>query len=157
MAALRRSLAFEPGAFTPVFPYVERFVASGTVAEHSHRRALYLVAGLFALHGKDAQVPFAARMAEMMRKRDSASIEKRFIALLGADSQSLPEHLRQAVAMLKADDLAFNYRSLLIDLSLLLNPYLEQERRERIFQQWAREFYGALGPASSSAEAPKQQ
>ena len=106
MAALRRSLAFEPGAYPPAYPAVERFAARGPDSE-TQRRALYLSAGLFALHPAHAPgQTISAALGQAMRQRDSASIEKRFIALLAADADSLPNHLRQTVSLLAAGRVA---------------------------------------------------
>ena len=50
-AVLRRSLAFDPGAFPAAFPFVEPFVRN---EDNSWRRqVLYLVAGLWAAHWRE--------------------------------------------------------------------------------------------------------
>lgn len=80
LAELRRSLSFAPGAHVKAYPYVERFVARDSHAQDAQRLALYLVAGLFALHPQQAPRTLATAFGELMRQRDSDSIEKRFIA-----------------------------------------------------------------------------
>ena len=80
-----------------------------------------------------------------MLKRDSGSIENRFIALLGADPENVADYLRQSVTLLAADDLGLNYVSLLDDLALWLNPYATDPRNQ-IRQRWARDFYRVLTP-----------
>lgn len=144
MAELRRSLSFAPGAYPPAYPYVERFVRADSPAQDPRRLALYVVAGLFARHPHPAPRSLAASFAELMRRRGSDSIEKRFIALLGADAENLAEYLRQAVSLLAADDIGLDYAALLRDLCFWLNPRLDPEIRDRIRQRWARDFYGAL-------------
>jgi CRISPR system Cascade subunit CasB len=78
-----------------------------------------------------------------MLRRGSESIEKRFIALLGADADNLEEYLRQIVTLLAADDCGLDYIALLNDLPYWLNPNAT-EKRDQIRQRWARDFYGAL-------------
>ena len=143
LAALRRSLAFEPGAFPGAFPYVERF-AGATAHERDPRRlALYVVAGLFARHPVNDSRTFAAAWAELMRRRDSASIEQRFVALLGADPENIVQYLRQAISLLEVERIGFDYAQLLDDLSYWMNPHRDPSR---LRQRWARDFYRVLAP-----------
>lgn len=144
LAELRRSLSFPPGAYPPAYPYVERFVAPDGHAESSSRIALYVVAGLFALHPQTSSVSLAACFGELMQRRDSPGIEKRFVALLGADAENLATYLRQVISLLAADDIGVDYAGLLKDLGLLLNPRLDPDIRDRIRQRWARDFYRVL-------------
>ena len=151
IAALRRSLGVAPGAYPPAYPAVERFAVLGADSE-SLRQALYLTAGLFALH--PAHAPghgLANALGQAMRRRDSASIEKRFIALLSTDRDSLPNHLRQAVSLLAADGAAIDYAELLDDLSRLLQRWNE-EQRDRVRQRWARAFYREGEPPTGGAK-----
>lgn len=150
-AELRRSLSFAPGTYPPAYPYVERFVVSESNANHPYRQALYLVAGLFALHPQAGRKSLASNLGELMRNRDSESIEKRFIALLGADPENLPNYLRQIITLLAADGLGVNYGSLLSDLGRWLNPY-DIEARDKVRQRWARDFYRELAPREAAPE-----
>jgi CRISPR system Cascade subunit CasB len=153
MAVLRRSAGFEPGAYPPAFPYVERHVAHDSHAEDSRRRARYLVAMLFALHPcQETGSSVAAAFGHLLRKRGSDSIEKRFIALLAADPEQLPVHLRQAVSLLKAGDFGCDYALLEADLIQWLNPF-DVDRRDRVRQRWARDFYRVLGAAEQQTDA----
>lgn len=149
LAVLRRSLGFVPGAYAPAYPYVERFVAAERHAQDASRLALYVVAGLYATHPRQAGKSLATSLGELMRQRDSASIEQRFIALLGADAENLAVYLRQIVSLLAAGDLPLDYGALLKDLSLWLNPRIDPERRDLVRQRWARDFYRALAPSTS--------
>lgn len=154
LAALRRSLSFDPGASPPAYPYVERFVGTDRHADDPYRRALYLTAGLFALHpANSAKTSFAAAFGTLARQRDSGSIEQRFVALLGAEPESLPNMLRQAASLLAADGLALDYAHLLDDLSRWLNTF-GQEARDSLRKQWARDFYRAYDPQPDQPESP---
>jgi len=156
LAHLRRSLSFDPGCYIPAFPYVERFVAVGKHPQDAARRALYLVAGLFAMHPKQGSKSLAAAFGALMRERESASIEQRFIALLGADAQNLPDYLRQIVSLLKADEKALDYAALIGDLNCWLNPHADQQWRDQIRQRWARDFYRAVTEAPAHADTPSE-
>ncbi len=159
MAELRRSLSHQPGAYVGAFPYVERF-AGARHAHDAYRRALYLIAGLFALHpplhpSQRKGSSFAAVYGRLSEQRKSSQksdgIERRFIALLSADAQSLPAHLRQAVSLLAADDLSFDYVRLLNDLAVWLDPR-QPERLDELRQRWAQDFYRATAlPVVSDA------
>lgn len=145
LAQLKRSLGFDPGAYPPAYPYVERFVGPERHADDPWRKALYLAAGLFAFHLKQQEgVSFAAALGKLGRDRESASIEQRFIALLGAEPESLPAMLRQGVALLAADGYACDFVRLLDDLARWINPYAIEER-DHLRQRWARDFYRAYG------------
>lgn len=144
LATLRHSLAFEPGAYPPAYPYVERFVGAEQHPQAPQRLALYIVAGLYARSPRQAERRFATALGVLMRNRESASIEQRFIALLGADPENLHDYLRQNFSLLAADDLGCDYASLLDDVSRWVNPWLDPQRRDHIRQRWARDFYRAL-------------
>ncbi len=141
LAHLKRSLAFAPGAYPGAYPWVERFVGADRHADDPWRKALYLVAGLFALHPvQQKNTPFSAAFGQVARNRDSASIEQRFLTLLSADPDELPSRLRQAVTLLAADGAGCDYAGLLEDLARWLDPFAP-EARDRIRQRWARDFY----------------
>lgn len=60
------------------------------------------------------------------------STEKRFLALLDADRDGLPYHLRQAVALLASEDLTPNWARLTRDLL---------RWGDRVRREWAQDFY----------------
>lgn len=144
LAVLRRSLARKPGNYPAAYAYVERFVGRDRNANDSRRLALYLAAGLFGTFPQQStRRSFSTAWGELFRLRDSGSIEKRFLALLAAEPDDVPVHLRQAVSLLSAADLAFDYIALLDDLNILLNAHA-LEGRDKVRQRWAREFYRTL-------------
>jgi CRISPR system Cascade subunit CasB len=152
LTALRRSLGFAPGAYPPAYPVVERFAAKDGTREPL-RQALYLSAGLFALNPRhQPRRSFADALAQTMIERKSDSIERRFIALLSADAETLPTHLRHAVQLLAAGELGFDFAALLDDLAAWLDPWRPDER-DRTRQRWARDFYRRLGPAEGTDAA----
>lgn len=160
MAALRRSLAFAPGAYPPSFPFVERFVARPH-SNDPYRLALYLGAGLFALNPRhhDGQ-PIGRALAQQIDARHPndrgkvTSLEQRFIALLAADAEALPTYLRHAVQLLAADEHGLDFAALIDDLAGWLDERLP-EPRDRIRQRWAIDFYRALA-RNAAADAREQ-
>jgi CRISPR system Cascade subunit CasB len=135
-AVLRRSLAFDPGAFVSAYPYLEPFLKG---EDKSLRREVhYLVAGLWAAHWREGRsgAPMAigkACQALYLAKDMSPSIERRFITLLDADRDQLPNRLRQVISLLK--DYPIDFEDLLTGL-LYWN-----DDRKRIQNAWARKFY----------------
>lgn len=137
-AVLRRSLAFDPGAFPAAYPYIEPFLKEDD--SHWRRRVHYLVAALWASHWKTGRdgvsLPIGKAAARHQLATESASTERRFIALLDADADELPYRLRQMVALLK--DQTIDFSALLTDLLRWQSP------DKRIQNQWARQFYRSL-------------
>lgn len=153
LAHLKRSLGFAPGAYPAAYPYVERFVGADRHAQDPWRLALYLTAGLFAMHpSHQVGTKLATSLGRLGKQRDSASVEQRFVALLGADIQSLPVLLRRAIALLSADGLACDFIALQEDLACWLNP-LAYEQHDLLRQRWARDFYQAYDPNPTPATA----
>lgn len=150
LAALRRSLGFAPGTFAAAMPAVEPFVAQIEEREAT-RLALYMVAGLFAANPRQREGrSLAQALAEVQARRASGSIERRFMALLAADADALPVHLRHLVSLLAAEEQAYDHAQLIADLSRWIDPWRDGER-DRVRQRWARDFYRS---AMSDASAP---
>ncbi len=152
LAELRRSLTFAPGTTPRVFPYVEPFMARDEHPDSPRRRACYLTAGLFALHPQQQATSLGKAMGELFRQQDqSPSVEGRFIALLESDGETLAEPLRHCVSLLKAHDLAIDYRSLLVDLIIWLNP-TRLDDLDKLRCRWARDFYRTAAVATETDE-----
>jgi CRISPR system Cascade subunit CasB len=134
-AALRRSLAFDPGRFVLAYPYVEPFVKNEN--DPWRREVHYLVAGLWADHwreGRNGQpMSLGSACAAHQAASGSNSTERRFINLLDSDPDQLPHRLRQMIALLK--DQAIDYDDL---LKRLLYWNDDQKRTQNA---WARDFY----------------
>lgn len=150
-AVLRRSLAFDPGAFVPAYPYVEPFLKGEN--NFWRRNMLYFVAGLWAAHWREGRCgePMAIGTAchsLYLAKERSPSIERRFIALLDSDQDQLPHRFRQILALLKEYPLDFD--------ALLTGLLNWNDDRKRTQNAWARDFYrnmqDELEPESTSQE-----
>lgn len=134
-AVLKRSIAFDPGAYPPAFQYVERRL--GDDESKWKRTVYYLAAGLWAQHfreGRGAGQNFPVVCGALYDANDkSASIEKRFIALLDADEGQLAYRLRQMLSLLK--DYA-------IDFDVLCKDLLSWNHTDKFIQiRWAKAFY----------------
>ena len=144
LAALRRGLGKEPGTVPAVYPYIMPFVHEADPPWVEMR--FQLIAPLFAWHqldwpressqGTSPVHNLGASLARLRRAVDSESIEQRFVALLNAHSDDLPNHLRHAVGLLKTRDLPIDWAQLLQDLA-----GWNWESRA-IQRAWAKAFWG---------------
>lgn len=137
-AVLRRSLSFEPGGYVPAYPYVEPFMKSDD--NYWRREMHYLVAGLWAGHWREGRtgetMPIGKACAKHQNSSGSSSTERRFISLLDADHDQLPQRLRQMIALLKEYS---------IDFDELLKGLLRWDYDRKPTQnEWARDFYRNL-------------
>lgn len=137
-AVLRRSLAFDPGAFVPAYPYIEPFVKDES---DSWRREMhYLVAGLWAAHWRegrlDGRMTIGKACATHQAVSGSTSMERRFITLLDSDGDQLPHHLRQMIALLKDQSIDFD--------ALLTGLLFWNDDQKRTQNAWAQDFYRNL-------------
>ncbi len=147
LSALRRSLDDEAASFARAAPIVAPFVPHGTSGRDE--RAAYLVAGLFALHpsaGEDAKRSFGATLRDVALRKDSASLEQRFVALLSASAEDLPHHLRHAVSLARGEDVPIAWRTLLRHVLQWSHPDGWVQR------QWARDYWA--GRAEAEPEVP---
>ncbi|MBX3120935.1 MAG: type I-E CRISPR-associated protein Cse2/CasB [Fimbriimonadaceae bacterium] len=151
-ALLRRSLAFDPGAFPPAYPYVEPFVQNES--DEWKREMHYLVAGLWAAHSREghAAVPttIGKACAAYQAASGSTSTERRFITLLDSSSDELPHRLRQVIALLK--DYSIDFEALLTGLVYW------NDGQKRTQNSWARDFYRNLqGDTGTEAESVTEE
>ncbi len=154
LAALRRGLGKKPGRAPEMYPYVVPFVPRRASSELEG--GLYLVAALFAWHpvswhrGEgEFHTNLGASLRQVFLRTDSESIQSRFVALLNAPSDDLPIHLRHAVGLCKAHEVAVDYIALLRDIQRW-----DGEPR-RVQRQWAAAFWER--PESSVETEPPPQ
>ena len=149
-AVLRRSLAFDPGAFPGAYPYVEPFVKGED--KEWYRKAHYLVAGLWAQHWREGQtgslLSLGKASADHQFKSGSTSTERRFIALLDADQEQLSHRLRQMIALLKEQSIDFE--------DLLKGVLYWNDDQKRVQNAWARDFYRNLSSETNSIKEKKE-
>jgi len=153
-AVLRKSLSFDPGTYVQAIPYVEPFVKDED--NLWRRKMLYLVAGVWAAHWREgrteARMPIGEACADfdsekrrtmsMDDRRKPSSTEKRFVTLLDADSDQLPNRLRQMIALLKEQAIDFD--------ALLKGLLYWSDDQKRTQNAWARDFYRNLNHATAN-------
>lgn len=123
LAALRRGLGKTPGEAAEMYPYVMPFI--GDTLSLRRQNDFFLVASLFATHqigwpgspNEKRGTNLGASFRRLRAAVDSASIEKRFVALLNAEREDLPDHLRHAISLLKAHEIPVDWFQLLRDLA----------------------------------------
>lgn len=145
LAALRRALGTTPGSQADAARIVYRLLP--TNVPQWRERDCWLLAGLLALHPRALEHPpgsYGPSLAESLRRLtrvesvSSEGVERRLIALINADREDLDDHLRHAVAQLRAHDIAIDYVQLLRDLH-----YWSAEQRW-VQRRWAQAFWGQL-------------
>ena len=150
-AALKRSLAFDPGAFVDAYPYIEPFLKGDD--RPWRRKMCYLVAGVWAAHWRDgrsgAPLTIGKACAEHQNDSRSTSTERRFITLLDSDPDQLPNRLRQMVALLKER---------VIDFDHLLNGLLNwNDDKKRTQSAWAQDFYRNLNNETATENQKEKE
>ncbi len=141
LAALRRGLGKAPGTVAEMYPHVVPYLPPD--ASRRDEEPFYLIAALFAWHQgiwsgdgeTNKPTHLGASFARMRTETTSDSVEKRFVALLNCDREDLPEHLRQAVGLLKSKDVPIDWLQLLRDIR-----YWETDRRT-VQRKWSRAFW----------------
>jgi CRISPR system Cascade subunit CasB len=140
LAALRRGLGRAPGTAGEMYPYVTPYLPAN--ARRSEEDAYFLIAALFAWHQVDwpsgeepPDTSFGASYRRLADVTGSESIERRFVALLNAHPDDLPEHLRHAVGLLKS-------KGIPIDWTRLLRDVMRWNHPDRYVQRtWSRSYW----------------
>ena len=152
LAALRRGLGRSPGTTPETFKYAVPWLSQEAVRADEDR--YFLVASLFGLHpSSTSEGNMGATFRQIHREgghEEGDSLEKRFVALLNAHSDDLPNHLRHAVAMARSNDVPVNWYQLLCDLRHWGHP-------DRFVQrQWATSFWrrAARAPEEPNTDHP---
>jgi CRISPR system Cascade subunit CasB len=139
LAMLRRGLGKQPGEAMEVYRYIGNFAAN--TKSRAHEEALHTIATLFGLYPSESRAGdsfdsnLGASVSELKAKVKSDSIEKRFVALLNTHADDLPNHLRQMVGLLKANEVRINWLQLLNDIN-----WWDDDKRE-VQRRWAKAFH----------------
>jgi CRISPR type I-E-associated protein CasB/Cse2 len=150
LAALRRGLGKPPGAAEEMHHYVARFLPDE--AWTWRNQCLYIVAALFGLHpaaaasGNMGHTFRAIQEATGTQSDANSSTERRFVSLLKCHRDDLFEHLRHAVSLAKAKDVAINWEQLLKDIQHWNSDDAWVQR------EWSRAFWGAAPEAGDDSE-----
>ena len=151
LAALRRALGTTPD-HRPRRRVVYRLLPANV--PQWRERDCWLVAGLFALHPqrrspRRREIPPEPGGLAAAARGESVSpegVERRLIALLNAEREDLDDHLRHAVAQLRAHDIGVDYVQLLRDL----RGWGAEERW--VQRRWARAFWGQSAQPQPTTE-----
>jgi len=134
LANLRRGLGKSPKTAMEMFPYLGQFLSFETKPRYEN--AVFIIAALFAYY-PDAAGNIGNLGASLRQLKDeSDSIEKRFVALLGAEAEDLPYYLRQIIGLLKAKEVAVNWEQLFKDVQNWNND------KRFVQRKWAERFWG---------------
>jgi CRISPR system Cascade subunit CasB len=141
LAALRRGLGRAPGMAMEMHPYVVPFTRD---LSRRQEDAFYIVAALFGLYPREswrggAGEKFSnlgASLKLLKKEKDSGGVERRFVALLNCRAEDLPDHLRQFIGLLKANDIPVNWGQ-------LLNDVIRWDYDEYVQRNWAKAFWAA--------------
>lgn len=149
MAALRRSLSYWPSMPPEAIRIVAPFLPESTT--EWREMLYYLIGGLFAIHPsppKDARgygMSLGGSLAEAARQDPAQGAERRLLAILGARTEDLPNHLRHTVTYLQARGVDVDYRRLMRDLQWWDAPNADVQRR------WGKDFWRNAEPEVESS------
>lgn len=131
MAALKRGVAFSPGAYPPQFPHVLPFVPSG-----KSDKVFFITASLFGLHPVNTGTGnLGLSLHQLKLKKKSESLDIRFNALLQCRFEDLPNHLRNLFSLLSSEDIPVNFVQLHKDL-------FHWDHEDRFVQlKWAKTYW----------------
>jgi CRISPR system Cascade subunit CasB len=151
LAALRRGLSSEGAASVGMHRYVAGWLHERDRPWDEH--CFYLVGALFGRYPctDAAGHNFGGSCRQLNVKKESESLERRFVALLAADSDSVSVHLRHAISLLAAEEIAVDWTQLLGDL----RRWGQADRR--VQRQWAREFWRHSVAGASESDQPREQ
>lgn len=148
-ARVRRGVGQVPGDAPDVSRVIEPLL-SRVAAQISpqNRQAFddlaYIIAPLYALHPQSVNTgTMGTHFRQLVGPGEvPASVERRFVALLGAGLEELPEVLRQAVLLLRAQAIPINWPQLFADLL----HWSRSEGRIRVQRAWSRDFWRETAP-----------
>ena len=155
LARLRRSLGrrgVDPAASAEVGGALPPLPQDPDEAERALDAHLW-VAALYAVHAQKMDTPwfggYVAKGASFgasceRLRRSSASVDRRFAALLDARWPDLPYRLRQAVTLLAASEVGVDYGRLLRDLLSWDAPGRPVQR------QWSLDYWAPRSPSPSN-------
>lgn len=154
LASLRRGLGEPPGSVTDMYRAMPRFVFD---LYPSQKDAVFIVGALFGLHWQAPAIDRRERFPTALKLTDrSESYEKRVQALLRSDRESLPTHLRHAVAYIKSKRDS-NGAPIPVDWSQLIRDIANWDYLERgIQQKWAEAWWGTRFDREPPEQEPSE-
>lgn len=150
LANLRRGLGKPPQTAMEMYPYLGQFLSQEP--KRNYENAIFIVAALFAYYpdAKSTSGNLGASLRRYFEETKSDSVEKRFVALLNAEADELPNYLRQIVGLLKSKEIAVNWEQLFKDVQFW------NSENSRVREKWARGFWGNSGNDHNPNNQDKQ-
>ncbi len=145
LAALRRGLGKPPGTAVEMYRYVIPF------APERRQTSYFLVAALFASYPNAPALDgnLGVSFRHLTNKDDSGGSERRFVALLRADSDALPTHLRHVIALFQSSS-----RQIPVSWEQLLHDLGSWDHPNRFVQRaWARAFWETSSAPATPEDA----
>ena len=144
LAVLRRGLAGKPIEDLNLYRFVAPKVPEKDRSTN-RESVYYLVAALYALQPESTD---AGNFGDHMKKvaylrQDEEAAERRFTVLLNTRIEDLATPLRQAVMMVKQQELSVNWMALFSDLLHWDHP------KKSVQRAWANSFWGYERPAEN--------
>jgi CRISPR type I-E-associated protein CasB/Cse2 len=144
-ARVRRGAGQLPGETPDVSRVIEPLLSKvlDQVAPYDHQTfddLAYIIAPLYALHPQAVNSgTMGTHFRQLVGAGDvPASVERRFVALLGTGPEELPDVLRQAVLLLRAQVVPINWPQLFADLVRWSRSEIGHIQVQRA---WARDFW----------------
>lgn len=141
LAALRRGLGKQAGAAMEMHRYVVPHLYG--MQYQNDEKPYYIVAALVGLYpivswrsGANRYDTNLGASLALLKQESGDSLERRFVALLNAHANELPEHLRQAISLLKSKDKPVDW------LQLLNDTKRWDSEDNRVQRRWAKGFWG---------------
>jgi CRISPR system Cascade subunit CasB len=135
LANLRRGLGQPPGTVAQMYRYVIPWLPKN--ATQTTENAYYLIASLFSLHTAYSETGnLGDHLAQTISQGGEDAVERRFIGLLSAHEEDLPDYLRQVISYLKSKGIPVNWDQLFTDILNWQSP------NRRVQKSWARSFWG---------------
>jgi CRISPR system Cascade subunit CasB len=156
LANLRRGLGKKPGAAMEMYPYLGQFLPEQRSRRYDN--AVFIVAALFAYYSDALKMSgnLGASMRRLAGESDSKSIEMRFVALLNAETDELPNYLRQIIGLLKSKGVAVNWEKLFKDIQYWEADKDINRKYESVQTRWARSFWGNSDDKTEENNQEKQ-
>lgn len=115
LSSLRKGLGKKPGTEPSMYKYVIPFIPNKAMKWEED--VYYIIASMFAMYpSKGGENNMGHVFRKLYELSESESIEGRFIALLRANKDEVPTHLRHAIALSKSKEIPIDWNQLFKDL-----------------------------------------
>ncbi len=147
-----RDRLHDPYPVGRVFPALKE----GSLTDNDERNEWRtLIASLYGYSHDDIEdikgITLGSALRTLADKRDSDSLERRFMAMLNTDAEHLPGYLRQSLSLLKAEQIGLDWGTLLNDVAFW------QHSEKKIQKKWVRDYYKSRKLDANDPLAPEEK